>query len=152
MTNGFIRRIRALARVRPSSYRDAVRAHLPLALAAGAALLWPVAGGRLLSEAILCPFFALTGSPCPLCGFTRSFHALLHGGWLEAWGNCPLAVAAFVLVLLVIIWNLTGLILGARLERGPLLRPSLRQFRLWFGLSVSAIGANWVYRLAMGFH
>lgn len=37
-------------------------------------------GGRASPPSLsLCPFLNLTGIPCPLCGVTRSFGAMLHG-------------------------------------------------------------------------
>lgn len=31
-----------------------------------------------------CPLHRITGWSCPVCGFQRGVHALLHGQWLEA--------------------------------------------------------------------
>ena len=41
-----------------------------------------------------CPFYALTGWLCPLCGSLRAVHALLHGAPRAAWGFNPLTTAA----------------------------------------------------------
>src|SRR5690242_8739123 len=32
----------------------------------------------------LCPFYWLTGLPCPLCGLTRALFALAKGNWNQA--------------------------------------------------------------------
>ncbi len=49
----------------------------------------PAAGGPFLP----CPFHAVTGLWCPLCGATRGVHKLLSGDVLGALGSCaPLAV------------------------------------------------------------
>jgi hypothetical protein len=39
----------------------------------------------------LCPFLALTGMPCPLCGTTRAWDASLHGDLATAFRFHPLA-------------------------------------------------------------
>jgi hypothetical protein len=41
-----------------------------------------------------CPFFALTGLLCPLCGSLRAVHALLTGAPIAAIGFNPLLFAA----------------------------------------------------------
>jgi hypothetical protein len=41
-----------------------------------------------------CPFYAITGWQCPLCGSLRAVHALLHGAPLVALTFNPLTVAA----------------------------------------------------------
>ena len=47
-----------------------------------------------------CPFFALTGLYCPLCGSTRAAHQLLHGN-LESALHLN---ALFVLLLPLLLW------------------------------------------------
>ena len=43
-----------------------------------------------------CPFYALTGLLCPLCGSLRALHALLTGAPLVALAFNPLLVVALV--------------------------------------------------------
>ena len=43
-----------------------------------------------------CPFYALTGLLCPLCGSLRALHALLTGAPLAALAFNPLLVAGLV--------------------------------------------------------
>jgi hypothetical protein len=45
----------------------------------------------------LCPFLALTGIPCPLCGMTRAWDAALHGDLAAAFKFHPLAPLALPL-------------------------------------------------------
>jgi hypothetical protein len=63
------------------------------------------AGGLALSAlyattglGLLCPFRALTGWNCPLCGGTRMGGALLHGDVLAAFGFNPLALVGLVIL------------------------------------------------------
>ena len=44
-----------------------------------------------------CPFYAITGWLCPLCGSLRAVHALLHGAPLAALTFNPLTVAGLVM-------------------------------------------------------
>jgi hypothetical protein len=39
-----------------------------------------------------CPFYAITGWQCPLCGSLRALHALLHGAPLVALAFNPLTI------------------------------------------------------------
>jgi hypothetical protein len=41
-----------------------------------------------------CPFRAVTGHDCPLCGTGRALHQLLHGDVVAAFGLNPLALIA----------------------------------------------------------
>lgn len=71
------------------------------------------AGGLALSAlyattglGLVCPFRALTGWDCPLCGGTRMGAALLHGDVLAAFGFNPLAlVGLMVLGVLGALWT-----------------------------------------------
>jgi hypothetical protein len=46
----------------------------------------------------LCPFYWLTGRPCPLCGLTRAFCALAKGHWSQALHFHALSPLAFVML------------------------------------------------------
>ncbi len=53
-------------------------------------------------QGIPCPFHALTGLWCPLCGSTRALHSLMHGNLGAAFARNPLFVV--LLPLLVLSW------------------------------------------------
>ena len=44
----------------------------------------------------VCPFYALTGHPCPFCGGTRSYAAMWRGDVLSAFRYHPLGPPLFV--------------------------------------------------------
>ena len=44
-----------------------------------------------------CPFYALTGWQCPLCGSLRAVHALLHGAPLAALTFNPLTITGIAM-------------------------------------------------------
>jgi hypothetical protein len=139
-----------LSVTRPPSYWDVAGIHLPFALLTGIPLLiaaWiPLAALPLIP----CTFLELTGHPCPFCGFTRSFWAIAQGNWGFAAQNCPLAFLVYGATALLFAWNGSALILGVRLDRGPLLfRRSRRPGRAVFIISLLFL-LNWIYRLSLG--
>ena len=85
------------------------------------------AGGLALSAlyattgiGVPCPFLALTGWQCPLCGGTRMGAALLHGDLAAAYGFNPLALVALtVLGVLAAVWVV-------EIAGGPATRPPHR--------------------------
>ncbi len=106
----------------PSSARprSAARAGLPVTagiLAGGVALSATFA---ITGIGLPCPFRALTGWQCPLCGGTRMGDALLHGDLWSALLANPVALGAVVvLTVLSVLWTVE--ILG-----GPAVRPPRR--------------------------
>lgn len=94
---------------------DGVRRFAVLSLVGGTAA---VLGGvyALTGRGVPCPFLALTGWWCPVCGSSRMGVALLRGDVAAAWGWNP-----FMLVLgglLAAIWAWTGVRLVARRPAG----------------------------------
>jgi hypothetical protein len=116
----------------PIPYRDLA------GLALLAAALLPAA--RLDRSPVVCPFRRLTGLPCPTCGLTRSWVALLHGRLgesvsLHPFG--PLTAAAAALFASGV--DKRSPTLAARLRSGPML-----------GAAAAAWLAVWLVRLRTG--
>jgi Protein of unknown function (DUF2752) len=63
-----------------------------------------------------CPFRALTGWDCPLCGGTRMGDALLHGDIQAAFGFNPLALIGLLIV------GVLGVLWGVEAVGGPAVR------------------------------
>jgi hypothetical protein len=97
-----------------------------------------------------CTFLDLTGYPCPLCGFTRSFWAIAHGQWAVAMVNCPLAFLVYLFVVLMAVWHATALVFNIILFRGPMLQPGPVHRRRILLTIICLFTLNWFYRLSMG--
>lgn len=95
------------------------------------------AGGLLLAGAMLatpawlsmqtgpaCPFLAVTGLPCPLCGGTRTCAALVRGEWSLAWNTNPGALVLVVwMALLAVQWVAEGVMGRRRQAPWPWMQP-----------------------------
>lgn len=136
--------------VRPLSYWNVVVAHLPVALASGAALLISFFVPIDRFPFRICTFFWLTGYPCPFCGLTRSFAAMAHGEWSYAVGNSPLAGILYLVVAVVFVWNVAGLLLSVKISRGQFLKPNTIRSRWILATFIVLLVINWLYRLSMG--
>jgi hypothetical protein len=134
----------------PSSARPRSAARSGLPVTAGI-----LAGGVALSVVyattgvgVPCPFRALTGWVCPLCGGTRMGDALLHGHLGAAMQANPVAlVAVAVLTMLTVLWTVE--LLGGPPARPP--QPLLRWLRgvprpVWLVLGAAAAIAYVVLR------
>ena len=135
---------------RPRSYWTVVVYHLPLAVLGGSALFLPYAAAIDQLPLIPCTFLRLTGWPCPLCGFTRSFWATAAGQWDFALANCPLAPGVYLAVALLFLWNTAALFFGVVLQRGPSLRCGPAHRTKMAGVVALLFALNWAYRLAAG--
>ena len=135
---------------RPRSYWTVVVYHLPLAVLSGLALFLPYAAAIDQLPLIPCTFLRLTGWPCPLCGFTRSFWAMGTGQWGFALANCPLALGVYLAAVLLFLWHTAALIFGVVLQRGPMLQCGPAHRNKITGIVVLLFLLNWAYRLAVG--
>jgi Protein of unknown function (DUF2752) len=90
-------------------------------------------------EGVPCPFHALTGLWCPLCGSTRALHSLFHGDVAAAFARNPLLL--LVLPLLTLSWAawLSDSVGGPRIWHLPYRRSVLV-------VSLVVIAAFWVLR------
>jgi len=139
-----------LCRTNPNSHQEVMGKHLLYALIGGIPLFLAGIGSIDLLPSIKCLFLKITSIPCPFCGFTRSFYAASRGDWAFAAYNSPLACLIYMLAIVMFIWNLSGILLGANLNRGRLLR--LKPFqRPWVVYIVASLFLlNWIYRLNLG--
>ncbi len=90
-----------------------------------------------------CPFYYLTGHPCPFCGGTRSFAYMWQGDMADAVRLYPLGPALFAGTLL----GMGGL--GAGLVSGRTWSPRLtsQQWRLLTIGGVSALMISWALKV-----
>ncbi|OLC16465.1 MAG: hypothetical protein AUH32_01460 [Actinobacteria bacterium 13_1_40CM_66_12] len=90
-----------------------------------------------------CPFYYLTGHPCPFCGGTRSFAYMWEGDITDAVRLYPLGPALFAGTLL----GVGGL--GAGLVMGRTWSPRLtsRQWRLLAIGAVSGVLISWTLKV-----
>ena len=74
-----------------------------------AVVVLPLPGhdGRIAHLPSFCPFYNLTGLPCPGCGLTRSFVCLGHGQWQASLHWHPLGWLIFLV--LVCLWLRNGI-------------------------------------------
>src|SRR5829696_4463680 len=104
----------------PSSARprSAARSGLPVTagiLAGGVALTMAYATTGI---GLPCPFLALTGWRCPLCGGARMGSALLHGDLAAALSANPVVfVGAVIVIVLSVLWTVE--LLGGPAVRSP---------------------------------
>ena len=63
-----------------------------------------------------CPFYALTGHPCPFCGGTRSYAAMWRGDLGAAFRYHPLGPFLFVATFVAAAWAAWALVRGHRLQ------------------------------------
>jgi hypothetical protein len=94
-------------------------------------------------SAPVCPFYYLTGHPCPFCGGTRSFAYMWRGDMADAVRLYPLGPALFVGTIL----GAGGLLGGAAAGRTWVPRLSPRQWYL-LGVFVSvSLLLSWMLKV-----
>jgi len=116
-------------RSRARANAGAVWATLTAILAASLLLPLPGRGGSIGHLPSVCPFYNLTGLPCPGCGLTRAFVCLGHGQWRESLHWHPLGWLVYGVCLLF--WLRSSLFLWRGVTLWPLPPPA--QTRLGWG-------------------
>jgi hypothetical protein len=64
---------------------------------------------------LICPLRHLTGIPCPTCGMTRSFMAIVRGDWLQALAAHLFGPVLFASFLIAIVHIASELLTGRRI-------------------------------------
>ena len=90
-----------------------------------------------------CPFYYLTGYPCPFCGGTRSFAYMWQGDIADAVRLYPLGPALFAGTLATVAALATGLVTG----RSWTLNLSSMQWRLLAVGAVSTLALSWALKV-----
>jgi hypothetical protein len=90
-----------------------------------------------------CPFYYLTGHPCPFCGGTRSFAYMWQGDLTDAVRLYPLGPLFFVGSLI----GAGGLVSGVITGRTWSFNLSAMQWRLLIVAAVSAIAFSWALKV-----
>jgi Protein of unknown function (DUF2752) len=104
-------------------------------------LYWTISVGHMTLPP--CPFYYLTGHPCPFCGGTRSFAYMWQGDVADAVRLYPLGPALFA-------GSLVGVAgLAAGIVSGRTWNPTLssRQWRLLIVGVVTTIGLSWALKV-----
>ena len=101
--------------------------------------------GLRMAHAVLppCPFYYLTGHPCPFCGGTRSFAYMWEGDIADSVRLFPLGPAFFLGTLAAIGGLSTGIVSG----RTWSVHLTGAQWRVLAVGVVSAIGISWMLKL-----
>ena len=90
-----------------------------------------------------CPFFAITGHPCPFCGGTRSFAYMWQGDMTDAVRLYPLGPLFFAGSLLGTVGLASGAISGRRWS----LNLTSEQWKILSIGAVSLLAVSWVVKL-----
>lgn len=97
----------------------------------------PNASGLVAHIPAFCPFYLLSGLPCPGCGLTRAFVCLGHGHFLESLHWNPLGWLLFSLC--VFLWLRAGLFWA---RHQPTLPPLPHAGRLSWSLTVLIVSVG----------
>lgn len=94
----------------------------------------------------LCPMKRLLGVPCPTCGTTRAFAALLRGDVFGAFTRQPLVMSCSLLGFPIL---LAIRIASGRRKTADFLAAASRSAVFWC-LAAAAVLANWIYVIRHG--
>ncbi len=104
-------------------------------------LYWAMQAAHLAAPP--CPFYYLTGHPCPFCGGTRSFAYMWRGDIVDAVRLYPLGPLLFAGT----VFGAVGLAAGVVSGRTWTPRLTAMQWRVvWVGV-VSAIAVSWALKV-----
>ncbi|MDQ6879903.1 MAG: DUF2752 domain-containing protein [Candidatus Dormibacteraeota bacterium] len=90
-----------------------------------------------------CPFYYLTGHPCPFCGGTRSFAYMWQGDVANSVRLYPLGPALFASSVVGVL----GLAIGILTGRTWAPKLSVRQWRLLIVGAVITVGLSWALKV-----
>jgi len=90
-----------------------------------------------------CPFYYLTGHPCPFCGGTRSFAYMWEGDISNAVRLYPLGPALFMGTILGTAGLAAGLVTGRTWSQ----QLTSRHWRLLSAFAVSALLISWALKV-----
>lgn len=104
-------------------------------------MYWILAAGHLTLPP--CPFYYLTGHPCPFCGGTRSFAYMWRGDIADAVRLYPMGPVLFAGTLATVAALATGIVTGRTWT------PNLTQmqWRLLIVGAVSTIALSWALKV-----
>ncbi|MBI5722863.1 MAG: DUF2752 domain-containing protein [Planctomycetes bacterium] len=91
-----------------------------------------------------CGFLARTGYPCPTCGMTTAFAAMMHGRFGLAFGAQPFGAVLAIVVSCLALAGLAELFTAKSILH--LLRPGY--WMLWAGLAALIVG--WALKIVIG--
>jgi uncharacterized membrane protein YfcA len=90
-----------------------------------------------------CMFHLLTGQPCPFCGGTRSFVALVRGDVGAAVHVFPIGPLLFLALVIAVAYSIWSLVTGTRVR----VRMEPRLVRALTVLGLAILLANWVSKI-----
>lgn len=104
-------------------------------------MYWTLQAGHLTLPP--CPFFYLTGHPCPFCGGTRSFAYMWQGDMADAVRLFPLGPALFAGSMVGVVGLAVGIVTGRTWT------PTLTsmQWRLLIVGVVATVGLSWALKV-----
>jgi hypothetical protein len=92
-----------------------------------------------------CPFYYLTGHPCPFCGGTRSFAYMWQGDLSDAVRLYPLGPAMFAGTMAAVAGLAAGVVTGRTWSP----RLSSKQWRILAVGAIGAVAVSWALKLVV---
>jgi hypothetical protein len=104
-------------------------------------IYWVIAAGHMTLPP--CPFYYLTGHPCPFCGGTRAFAYMWQGDISDAVRLYPLSPLLFAGSLVGVFGLAAGMVTGRTWNLGL----SSMQWRLLIVGVVATVGLSWALKV-----